>query len=564
MNYKTIVSLVSICFVNVLSAATPIHLEQSTPKKIKDIFMLKSNAYDSSPTLKKTNTHVDFNQTAHVRMQQMHAGVPVWDATSVIHIPHMNQKLGVLANINQKTTMNGILYQDLNADLVSTPVYALSQTQQDKALQTAKLAFEKSRSAVNLTVTQESVRKIIFVDDKNTAHYAYLISFYYDSQQTGAHRPTSIIDSVTLETYREWDGVLTEKVSDDNNTVLGGGIGGNIKMGEVTYDGAKNHLPALEMSAYDIQSNQNGINYSFTMCLLKNDLVSVYDMSYARVASTICAISDKYNGVHWLSLDYNQTRWKEDGINGGYSPSLDAFYNATIVSQFFDELYNIPALVKADGITPMPMIMRVHYGHSFDNAFWDGEQMTFGDGGRLFYPLTSLDITAHEICHGFTEQHSQLDVFKPQMRALHEAFSDEAAVTIQYYASGKLIWDLGRDVLKNEGALRYLDNPTKDGSSIDNMKDFNTTECHAAAGIFNKAFYLIATSKDWNIMKAFNILIKANMDYWTSSMSTLSEAACGVLAAAEDHHYNTTDVRIAFIKVGIETDKCGLISNDIY
>lgn len=182
--------------------------------------------------------------------------------------------------------------------------------------------------------------------------------------------------------------------------------------------------------------------------------------------------------------------------------------------------------------------------------------MTFGDGGTMFYPLTSLSITAHKISHGFTSQHSSIDGSQPQMAALHEAFSDEAAVTMQYYATGKITWDIGRDVMKNEGALRYLDNPKKDGISIDNLKDFDETEAHYGAGIFNKAFYLLATTKGWDVKKAFNVMIKANMNYWTSSMTTLTEAACGVTSAARDYGYNTADVRVAFIKIGIDTAGC--------
>lgn len=142
------------------------------------------------------------------------------------------------------------------------------------------------------------------------------------------------------------------------------------------------------------------------------------------------------------------------------------------------------------------------------------------------------------------------------MGALHEAFSDEAAVAIQYYATGKSVWDIGRDIKKNEGAMRYLDNPKKDGVSIDHMRDFDASEVHAGAGIFNKAFYLIATSKGWDIRKAFDVMLKANIHYWNSSMTTLTEAACGVTAATQDYGYNVADVRVAFAQVGLDTGLC--------
>ncbi len=339
---------------------------------------------------------------------------------------------------------------------------------------------------------------------------------------------------------------------------VAGGIGGNEKMGEIIYDGKKGHLSPMSIIKADYIDTYNGgtINVSTTFCALKNNDISIYDMSYGNIAFTLCAENPEHGSIFWLSNDHNGTRWKNDQMNGGYSPSLDALYAANTVKNFYQDWYGVPALVNEDGKTPMHLIMRVHYGREFDNAFWDGKQMTFGDGGPFFYPLTSLDVTAHEISHGFTQQHSNIAVYEPQMLALHEAFSDEAAVTVQYYVDGKAVWDLGRSIIKNEGAMRYLDNPKKDGRSIDNMKDFDDTEPHGGAGIFNKAFYLIATTKGWDTRKAFNIMIKANMNYWTSSMTTLTEAACGVMSATGDYGYNQTDVKIAFFKVGIDTTDC--------
>ncbi len=50
----------------------------------------------------------------------------------------------------------------------------------------------------------------------------------------------------------------------------------------------------------------------------------------------------------------------------------------------------------------------MHYGEDYENAFWNGEVITFGDGNTTFYPFVSLDVMAHELGHGFTEQHSGL------------------------------------------------------------------------------------------------------------------------------------------------------------
>ena len=75
---------------------------------------------------------------------------------------------------------------------------------------------------------------------------------------------------------------------------------------------------------------------------------------------------------------------------------------------------------------------QVHYSNSFENAFWNGQQMTFGDGRNRFYPLVSLDVTAHEVSHGFTEQNSGL-VYRNQSGGMNEAFSDMAGEAAEYY-----------------------------------------------------------------------------------------------------------------------------------
>ncbi len=58
-----------------------------------------------------------------------------------------------------------------------------------------------------------------------------------------------------------------------------------------------------------------------------------------------------------------------------------------------------------------------------ENAYWDGYGLLFGDGKNVFYPLTSLDVTAHEVAHGMTAYTSAL-IYADQSGGLNEAFSD--------------------------------------------------------------------------------------------------------------------------------------------
>lgn len=531
----------SLIMVNAASAATIIDLRH------QPVNYLQRNA--THLQLKQSRTEVDFNHIAHIHLQQMYAGVPVWDATGIVHTPKTDNH--TLSSLNSRSTLNGKMYGGLEKDLGSTPSYALTDSQKDKAKSVAKAYFLNKTGHHYSQYQEESVKTIVYVDPQNVAHYSFLVSFLVDDGISGEHRPATIIDATTLTVYRQWDQVMTMEV------VPVGGVGGNKKqdargkeIGKLTYDGGTEpgHLPTLLM-----QRDEHPSYFTEPLCLLQNDDVVVKDVAWDSVSMVACPLDPTHGGLPWAD-----PRVMRDAVNDAYSPSLDAFYAATIVKKLYQDWYGIPVLANENG-SPMQLLMRVHYGRYFENAYWDGERMTFGDGEKMFYPLVSLDVSAHEISHGFTMQHSNIDVYELQMGALHESFSDIASAAAQFYTTGTNTWDLGRSISKGENALRYMNTPTKDGMSIDHMKDLNSLsypDPHLAAGIFNKAFYLIATSRGWDTHKAFNVMVKANMDYWTSSMKTFDEAACGVVSATKDYNYSEADVKVAFTKVGIDISGC--------
>ena len=123
--------------------------------------------------------------------------------------------------------------------------------------------------------------------------------------------------------------------------------------------------------------------------------------------------------------------------------------------------------------------------------------MYFGDGASTFYPLVSLDVASHEISHGFTEQHSAL-VYSGMSGGMNEAFSDMAGEAAEYYNKGTNDFLVGAEIFKSGTALRYMNNPPLDGSSIDNT---STLDVHYTSGVYNKAFYLLATTAGWNTRK---------------------------------------------------------------
>ena len=138
---------------------------------------------------------------------------------------------------------------------------------------------------------------------------------------------------------------------------------------------------------------------------------------------------------------------------------------------------------------------RVHYGNAYVNAFWDGSQMTYGDGSGNTKPLTSIDVAAHEMSHGVTENTANLN-YSGDAGGLNEATSDIFGTAVEFYANSSA--DVGDyligekiNINGNGTPLRYMDKPSKDGSSPDcwstNTKNLDP---HYSSGALNHWFYL--------------------------------------------------------------------------
>jgi Zn-dependent metalloprotease len=161
----------------------------------------------------------------------------------------------------------------------------------------------------------------------------------------------------------------------------------------------------------------------------------------------------------------------------------------------------------------LPLVATVHYGLQFDNAFWDGRQMVFGDGdGAIFNRFTiALDVIGHELTHGVTEEEAGL-VYMGQPGALNESISDVFGSLIKQFVLNQTAdvadWLVGAGLLSfKDQALRSMKAP---GTAYDNQlmgKDPQPADMrhyvHAASdnggvhlnsGIPNRAFYLVAAA----------------------------------------------------------------------
>ncbi|PKH89493.1 hypothetical protein CXF79_01570 [Colwellia sp. Bg11-28] len=267
-------------------------------------------------------------------------------------------------------------------------------------------------------------------------------------------------------------------------------------------------------------------------CAMENTNVKTVNLNHSKSGSNVFTFACSRN-TH-----------KE--INGAYSPLNDAHFFGNAIFSMFNDWYSTSPLDSQ-------LVLRVHYGNSYENAFWDGSSMTFGDGGSRLYPLVSLDVTAHEVAHGVTEQNSGL-IYSAQSGGINEAFSDLAGEAAEYYVRGSNDWLTGADIFKGEGSLRYMEDPTRDGNSIGHADNYyNGIDVHHSSGVFNRAFFLLANKDNWNTKLAFDVMYDANRFYWTPN-TTFIEGACGVIHAADDLGYNVTDVIDSFEQVGVTCD----------
>lgn len=548
-------------------AAKPINLAHQKLTTLQSFI----SAPAAGTEIREISRSVSKSNTLHIRVQQMYSGYKVWGADAVIHVPnsgkaHRTGNLkGVVASANNQTTMNGTLYQSLQQDLAKTRQFILDNHQADKAMSHA-VATYTSKMGVQPQISDKKITRVVFVDKSQKAHWSYLVSFHADAIKTGAlpAKPNYIMDAQTFQVYAEWNNIKTigDDQQDDQQDgwpddqqnsqqdklteVDGGGFGGNRKMGKLVYDGleGKLHYAKLLVSR-DVASKT---------CFMDNSDVVVRNYRSNKVMSFKCSAEDKDHASLFWDGD-------QDAVNEGYSPSNDALFGGNVIKGMYRDWYNVPVLTENDG-KPMKLTMVVH--DPIDNAYWDGRKMTFGDGVSMFYPLTSLGVASHEISHGFTEQHSGL-AYYGHSGGMNEAFSDMAAQAAEFYAYGKNSWQIGPEIFKAENeALRYMDKPSKDcggkepGSwcSIDNAEQYYSgLDVHFSSGVFNRAFYLMGTAEGWDARKAFDVMVHANENYWTST-SSFNQGACGVLAAAKDLGYDQKPVKVAFETVKVDTSDC--------
>ena len=207
------------------------------------------------------------------------------------------------------------------------------------------------------------------------------------------------------------------------------------------------------------------------------------------------------------------------------------------------------------------MIATVHYGVGYQNAFWNGIQMVFGDG------FTVDDVTAHEMIHGITQHEANL-IYRDESGALNESFSDifgefidQLNVNIPPDPPGD-DWLMGEDI-PGIGAIRDMSDPPAFGDP-DKVSDYECTRndnggVHTNSGIANKAAYLMVEGGTFNgqTVDPIGLLKTAHVHYL--ALTEYLGASSGFV----DYYHNMNLVCSVLVggPEGITADDCIQVNN---
>ena len=466
-------------------------LPGSVSMNAKQLAGLNSN--DDSLQVRKS--YQNDNGSVTKRYQQFYKGIPVIGDDVII----------TRKNSGEFSFAHGAVLSDIALDVPSvkpgiTSAEALSIGKNSQAF---NAQGKTSRAPTHYENEQSDL--VIWQGNDGVAKLVYSVS--YVSHGDAPSRPQMFVDAKTGDVLHSYENLQTADAT---------GPGGNQKTGKYFYG-----------TDFDPMN----VAQSGDTCTMSNADVDTVNMNNSQYGGSIHSFTCPENTV------------KE--INGAYSPLNDGHFFGGVVFNMYSDWFNAAPLTQK-------LRVRVHYGNSYENAFWDGQQMTFGDGASTFYPLVSLDVMAHEVSHGFTEQNSGL-VYSGKSGGLNEAFSDMAGEAAEYYMNGTNDFLVGEQIFKSNGALRYMNNPPQDGSSIGHQDDFYSgMDVHHSSGVYNKAFYLLATTSGWDTKKAFEVYTRANQNYWTAN-TNWNNAGDGVLDSACDLGYDVNDVDATLQAVGISS-----------
>lgn len=316
-----------------------------------------------------------------------------------------------------------------------------------------------------------------------------------------------------------------------------------------------------------IETTLNGASYTLADATRGNG-IETFNLNKGTNYSAATNFTDVDN--NWTAAEFNNTN-KDNA-------ALDAHWGAEKTYDYFFSTHgrnsynNLGATINS----------YVHYSNAYNNAFWNGSVMTYGDGsGTVFDALSSLDVAGHEIGHAVCENTANL-AYQKESGAMNEGFSDIWGACVEYFAAPtKSTWLLGEDIERRPGraALRSMSDPkslsqpdTYGGTFWINPNCTPTQAndycgVHTNSGVLNHWFYILSIGKSgtndigsvYNVTgitidKAAKIAYRLESVYLSSNSTYANARTFGIQSAIDIYGANTPEVIAttnAFYAVGI-------------
>jgi Zn-dependent metalloprotease len=287
-------------------------------------------------------------------------------------------------------------------------------------------------------------------------------------------------------------------------------------------------------------------HYSGTVKVEATGFTGHYQMrDPAHGGNTVCSMKNQDDGPCQGYTDKDNV-WDEDPV------AVDAYYGAGVTFDYFKNVLGRNGVFDDGRGVPS----RVHWGDKQANSFWDSKEMTYGDGNGNVQPWTELDVVAHEMSHGVTENSVSGGLtYTGESGGLNEASSDIFGTMVEFYANNPNDppdYTFGEKINDNgDGTpVRYMYNPSLDGASHACWSTATkTVDVHYSSGVANHFFFALAegtgrtkfgispsctgtTVKGIGRDKAAKIWYRALDVYFTSSTSYVDTANPGNTARA--------------------------------
>ena len=474
-----------------------------------------------------SDARVDALSMAHTRVQQRVRGVPVWGGEAIAHFRRDGTPFTETDN----------LLEDINVDV--TP----------RITPAAAIAAATTDFGCSDCLTAAPTADLWIMRDEGRDYLVYRVSMRRLDGTNDTALPVRFIDAHDGHIVSAYDNLQT-------------GTGNSYYSGTVTIGTSFNNTSGqyyLEnlvrrVGTFDIRNLPGGSVFRFV------DPDDVWNGATERAGVDAHFASERY-------LDYLHMVHGRNGIDGAGGPFWANAHDSSggLISSI------------------------VHFGSDYNNAFWDGSVMVYGDGdGVRFSPLVSIDIGGHEMTHGVTQFTAAL-IYQGESGALNESWSDVIGEMLERHVKGASInnWLVGEETFTpgiSGDALRYMDDPHRAanaGFTLDDDPDHYTERytgpldnggVHINSGIANKAIYLLAQGGAHHLGgsmtgigadAAARIWFVALSSYMTSSTTFLQARTATVNAAAALYGADSTQqiaVSSAWCLVGVGA--CGVPTAD--